>query len=92
LAALIRWSNWETQVRHYLRDSLYWSEETVEQALRQIGNARQAEGRVKAMVESDGARTVAVGALDAPAVKRAVQDIMEGSEEAFRRRREKYGF
>jgi len=34
----------------------------------------------------------AVGALDRWEVKRAVEDIMEGSEEAFRRRFEKYGF
>jgi hypothetical protein len=34
----------------------------------------------------------AIGALDRPAVKTAVETIMEGSEEAFRRRFEKYGF
>lgn len=40
--------------------------------------------------EVDG--KLAVGALDRWEVKRAVEDIMEGSEEAFRRRFEKYGF
>jgi hypothetical protein len=35
---------------------------------------------------------LAVGGLDRREVKRAVEDIMEGSEEAFRRRSEKYGF
>ena len=35
---------------------------------------------------------VAVGGIDRSEVKRAVEDIMEGSEEAFRRRFEKYGF
>lgn len=34
----------------------------------------------------------AVGGLDRHEVKRAVEDIMEGSEEAFRKRFEKYGF
>ncbi len=34
----------------------------------------------------------AIGALDNPEVKLAVQDIMEGSEQAFRKRWEKYGF
>ncbi len=34
----------------------------------------------------------AVGALDRPAVRLAVEEVMEGSEEAFRRRYEKYGF
>jgi hypothetical protein len=38
----------------------------------------------------DGKR--AVGALDRPPVRKAVEEIMEGSEEAFRRRYEKYGF
>lgn len=33
----------------------------------------------------------AVGALDRPAVREAVEEVMEGSEEAFRRRYEKYG-
>jgi len=92
LGALIRWSDWEAKVEHYLKDSQHWSQEAVEQALREIGNARQAEGRVKVMVEPGGTQRVAVGALDTPAVKCAVQDIMEGSEEAFRQRREKYGF
>jgi hypothetical protein len=32
------------------------------------------------------------GGLDRPDVTRAVLDIMEGSEEAFRRRQEKYHF
>ena len=32
------------------------------------------------------------GGLDRPLVTKAVLDIMEGSEEAFRRRREKYHF
>jgi len=49
--------------------------------------ARGGRGIVK---EIGGAR--AVGALDRPAVRRAVEEIMEGSEEAFRRRYEKYGF
>ena len=41
-------------------------------------------------LELEGAH--ALGGLDRLAVKRAVEDIMEGSEEAFRRRFEKYGF
>lgn len=35
---------------------------------------------------------IAVGALDQRAVQVAVEEIMEGSEEAFKRRSEKYGF
>lgn len=92
LGELIRWPDWEAKVKHYLKDSQRWPQEAVEKALQEIGNERQAEGRVKVVVGPDGTQRTAVGALDAPAVKRAVQDIMEGSEEAFRRRREKYGF
>lgn len=35
---------------------------------------------------------VAIGSLDRPSVKIAVEEIMEGSEQAFRRRYAKYGF
>jgi hypothetical protein len=35
---------------------------------------------------------LAVGGLDRSAVRNAVEEIMEGSEEAFRKRYEKYGF
>jgi hypothetical protein len=46
--------------------------------------------------ESRGAQKIidnesAVGALDKYPVQRAVELILEGSSEAFRRRREKYG-
>lgn len=41
--------------------------------------------------ESSG-RPLAYGGLDRASVTKAVLDIMEGSEEAFRRRREKYHF
>ena len=40
-------------------------------------------------MEVDGVE--AVGALDRVAVRQAVEEVMEGSEEAFRRRYEKYG-
>jgi hypothetical protein len=49
--------------------------------------ARDGRGVTK---EVDGAE--AVGALDMSAVRVAVEEIMEGSEEAFRRRSERYGF
>jgi len=40
----------------------------------------------------DHGNLLAAGGLDRPAVTQAVLDIMEGSREAFRRRREKYHF
>jgi energy-coupling factor transporter ATP-binding protein EcfA2 len=49
--------------------------------------AKDGRGRLK-IVEGQ----LAVGALDQVAVRHAVEEIMEGSEDAFRRRFEKYGF
>lgn len=40
----------------------------------------------------DKQNRVSIGALDRPEVVDAVSEILEGSEEAFRRRREKYGY
>jgi hypothetical protein len=49
--------------------------------------ARNGRGSVKVMDGVD-----AIGALDKSSVCAAVEEIMEGSEEAFRKRFEKYGF
>ena len=91
LAGLIRWSDWEKRVEKYLTKTLHVNQQVAQVILSQMGEERQAEGRIKLIAE-DGVHSMAVGALDAPAVKEAVQNIMEGSEEAFRRRREMYGF
>lgn len=93
LASLVKQKDWEDAVRKYLSKRQDWPDPAVEQAIRTIGSKRQAEGHTKRLqLAAHGRPEPAVGALDVPAVKRAVQDIMEGSEEAFRRRREKYGF
>lgn len=47
--------------------------------------AQSVDGQARGVVRSQGG-------LDRPSVKDAVLDIMEGSEEAFRKRREKYHF
>jgi DNA repair ATPase RecN len=93
LLGLVQRKDWEDAVRKYLGTKRHWPDSTVKQVLRTIGGRRQAEGHIKRLqLTESGPPEPAVGALDAPAVKRAVQDIMEGSKEAFRRRREKYGF
>lgn len=46
----------------------------------------------KGQVRDSGVDGPAVGAIDRSSVRDAVEEIMEGSEEAFRRRYEKYGF
>jgi hypothetical protein len=91
LAGLVRWPDWERRVEKYLTQTLHVDNKVTQVILSQMGNERQAEGRIK-LVTEDGITSVAIGALDAHSVKQAVQNIMEGSEEAFRRRGEKYGF
>lgn len=93
LASLVKRKDWEDAVRRYLSERQHWPDPAVEQAIQTIGGQRQAEGHTKRLqLAPNGGPEPAAGALDVPAVKRAVQDIMEGSAEAFRRRREKYGF
>lgn len=92
LSEFIRWPDWEKKIRDYLGGNKHWPPETVTTAVGEIGRIRSAEGRVKRVAMSSGEVSPAVGALDSGAVKRAVQDIMEGSAAAFRKRREKYGF
>lgn len=90
LEHLVRWSDWGLRLRMYLQRQ-QWSDQTIESFIEILGRSRAAEGRFK-LVDIDNTPLMAVGALDNPAVKHAVQDIMEGSEKAFRRRWEKYGF
>ena len=51
--------------------------------------ALQAKDGRGVRMEIDGIE--AIGALDRAAVRQAVEEVMEGSEEAFRRRYAKYG-
>lgn len=55
------------------------------------GTVRGGPMRVKRAGSSPGG-PIAVGALDREAVRIAVSEVMEGSQEAFERRRAKYGF
>ena len=91
VAQLMPSPDWEERVRSFARDSLGASEEKAEVFITELGGIRRAEGRVKAY-QKEGALHRCVGGLDNGRVKRAVQDVMEGSQEAFERRREMYGF
>lgn len=90
LTHLLRWPDWGRRVQAYL-ERKEWAEQAIDSFIETVGESRSAEGRLK-LVDIDSYSLIAVGALDNPAVKQAVQDIMEGSEKAFRRRWEKYGF
>jgi hypothetical protein len=80
-------------LKEYLVSSLHWNSRSADILIYNVGRDRQAKGRFRNWQENkSAAREICVGALDCPSVKNAVQDIMEGSEEAFTKRREKYGF
>jgi energy-coupling factor transporter ATP-binding protein EcfA2 len=90
---LVGWTDWEARLRHYLRNGLRKDEAMIEVALSQLGERRQAEGRIKRFGTTEGGPpTFACGALDVIEVNIAVQQVMEGSREAFEQRREKYGY
>lgn len=90
---IVGWPDWEVRLRHYLRTALRRDEGVVDVAVARIGERRQAESKIKRFAATDGgAPTLAAGALDVQAVSIAVQQVMEGSREAFERRREKYGY
>lgn len=92
VAELVGLPDWQERIGKYLTTQK-WPSDAIARVLKEIGDSRMAEGRVKCEWSgSDVRKRYAVGALDTPEVKRAVQNIMEGSEKAFRRRREKYGF
>jgi len=84
--------NWSSDVRDYLVKSCGWSMEQANQLVQHVDNQREVCGAIRCRPGVGGRPEEAVGALDKPEVKKAVQDIMEGSEQAFRKRWEKYGF
>lgn len=86
----MRWRDWERRVRAWAQP-LGMEDVTTDTLLIELGIARHAEARIKLMQVGNG-QVPACGALDVQAAKLAVQDIMEGSQEAFTRRLEKYGF
>lgn len=47
LRDLIRWPDWEMRVGDYLRGTIGWAHDIVNTTLAAIGEARQAEGRIK---------------------------------------------
>lgn len=92
LITLFSARSWDQAVAEYL-GKRGWSEECAKRFLAFSSDKRAVEGRWRRRrVRVDGPLADCIGALDKLIVKRAVQDIMEGSEQAFIRRQEKYGF
>lgn len=92
LTTLYSSRDWDHCVSAYLSKHA-WPSEAVRHLLADSSASRVVEGRLRRSRGRDGAALKeCAGALDTFIVKRAVQDIMEGSERAFLRRREKYGF
>ena len=92
LVTLFSARDWGRSVSEYLSKRA-WPEECVKRLLAVCSDQRVVEGRLRrSRIRDDEPLKECVGALDTPVVKRAVQDIMEGSERAFLCRQEKYGF
>ncbi len=84
--------DWDLCVSEYLSKRA-WPTEAIKHLLTLSSASRVVEGKLRRSRDRDGAALKeCAGALDKLIVKRAVQNIMEGSEKAFLRRREKYGF
>lgn len=92
LRVCIMGEDWHSSVRKCLLGQCRWTQEQADRFLELIAIYREVCGGIRFRRGIGGRLDRAVGALDNPEVKQAVQDIMEGSEHAFRKRREKYGF
>jgi energy-coupling factor transporter ATP-binding protein EcfA2 len=92
LSIRVRSEHWHSDVRKYLIESRGWNAEEADPFIRLITAHREVCGGTRRRRGKGGRMNEAIGALDNPEVKLAVQDIMEGSEQAFRKRWEKYGF
>lgn len=69
------------------------SENKTKDLIKLIQDNRQVEGKIRRrQISLEKPLEYCNGALDCQVVKTAVQDIMEGSEMAFTKRKEKYGF
>jgi hypothetical protein len=92
LTTLFSARSWDQAVAEYLQKR-GWPEQCAKRFLEVSSDKRTVEGRWRrSRVRAGGPLADCIGALDILIVKRAVQDIMEGSKQAFIRRREKYGF
>ena len=90
---LVSGKEWNKEIEKYLQKSDGWSSDELGHLTEFIASQRQVHGQTRRRHSPEtGKLTHCVGALDKDVVKTAVQDIMEGSEYAFRKRWEKYGF
>jgi ABC-type uncharacterized transport system ATPase subunit len=92
IAGLVSSKEWDRSVSGYLGKK-GWEPDQVRALIAEVSRMRTVEGRIRrTRITADEKLRDCIGALDKAVVKQAVQDIMEGSEKAFIRRREKYGF
>jgi len=94
LKTLLAGKDWHKEVQDYLSDKQTNMPEGFYQSLMsEIHRARGVCGKFRRWRKSKSEKLKeCTGGLDKPSVKQAVQDIMEGSESAFKKRWEKYGF
>ena len=95
--ALIGEKDWDRRIRKVINDrgtalkGTPISEASLDDLIRQIASFRIVCGKIRKMFDEQKNQEC-IGSIDRLVVKRAVQDIMEGSEHAFKKRGEKYGF
>ncbi|TAM80362.1 MAG: hypothetical protein EPN47_15670 [Acidobacteria bacterium] len=83
--------DWDRKLSAYLAKKA-WDGHSIAALVERIVLERRVEGRIRRWrANGQHGFEPCMGALDKKAVKKAIQDIMEGSEYAFQRRREKYG-
>ena len=84
---------WSSKIRAFLTQTLKLSDNDTDATIIRILDRLKTQSRIKKIACVEGEYPAeAIGGLDRPAVMLAVQNIMEGSEAAFRKRSEKYGF
>jgi hypothetical protein len=89
LISLFAARNWDQSVAQYLQNA-GCTEQCGRRFVEIASHQRSVEGRRRrSRSRIGGPLTVCIGARDTVVVKRAVQDIMDGSEQAFIRRQEK---
>ena len=85
---LLRFNDWQSRIR-VAAEHGGLAADVATTLVDALGSVRAAESRIRM---DPGNQALAAGGLDLAPVKRAVQDVMEGSEDAFERRRDMYGY
>lgn len=92
ITSKINQSGWESEFAKEIGGRMKPFAETIELLILSLAQKRLVFGNISEVIDENHRVTKRIGSLDNSSVKKAVQDIMEGSEHAFKKRQEKYGF